>query len=281
MFRELLDTSSVTTKLPGKKIFSKKAVGTRWSCRVTGDIGIISERKDKHVMVVFNHSAIICTLGHLKRVGVISPIASFVPTIFGTGFLGIGPHKTSTKSDNSGRCNHSIKYMHFKEMHRRCAEGKKSDSSQYGHYHHWNNHTVNKAFCNFQIFGDWFDLEKSLGYYSEGWHLDKDLLGTRKGILEYSPETCCFLPPEINSALTKAKTIRGDFPIGVSRFGKDSFVARVGQERVGVFTDPISAFLAYKSAKEGKLKLLAYKYKTQLNPRAYLALYDYSVNIDD
>lgn len=46
-----------------------------------------------------------------------------------------------------------------------------------------------------------------------GWALDKDILV--KGNKIYSPETCCFVPQEINNLFTKRKSCRGTLPIGV------------------------------------------------------------------
>lgn len=52
-------------------------------------------------------------------------------------------------------------------------------------------------------FKKWYDE-----HYVEGWHLDKDIL--MQGNKFYSPETCCFVPFEINVLFrrrTKTKTI--------------------------------------------------------------------------
>ena len=43
----------------------------------------------------------------------------------------------------------------------------------------------------------------------------------------------------------------------------------------------IEAFNAYKQAKEAHLKELAAKWKSQIDERAYLALINYEVHIDD
>ncbi len=50
---------------------------------------------------------------------------------------------------------------------------------------------------------------------------------------------------------------------------------------LGYFENDIDAHLAYKQAKESYLKELADKYKDLLDPRAYEALYNYTVDIDD
>ena len=55
------------------------------------------------------------------------------------------------------------------------------------------------GFGDFQSFANW--SVQQVGYGVPGYQLDKDLLV--KGNKVYSPENCCFLPGEINSAITR------------------------------------------------------------------------------
>lgn len=57
----------------------------------------------------------------------------------------------------------------------------------------------------------------------------------------------------------------------------------LGSEReyLGSFQNPNEAFEAYKKAKEAHIKVLANKYKDQIDPRAYDALMRYEVKITD
>lgn len=50
---------------------------------------------------------------------------------------------------------------------------------------------------------------------------------------------------------------------------------------LGTFKTPEQAFQAYKHAKENHIKLLAEKYRGQIDPRAYEALLNYKVEITD
>jgi len=52
-------------------------------------------------------------------------------------------------------------------------------------------------------------------------------------------------------------------------------------KHLGYFDDPKQAFLAYKTFKEALIKEVANEYKEMLDPRAYLALISYEVNIND
>ena len=142
--------------------------------------------------------------------------------------------------------------------------------------------TVSDEFKDYSKWVEWYD---NCPYKQDGWHLDKDLL--IKGNKVYSEYTCVFLPKEINLALTTSSKSRGEYLIGVCwHKASKSFVAQVNRnkgkpERLGYFKTEIEAFNSYKKAKEEYLKELADKYKDLLDPRAYEALYNYTVDIDD
>lgn len=84
--------------------------------------------------------------------------------------------------------------------------------------------------------------------------------------------------------LTKRQLDRGTFPIGVSKDGKN-YRAQCSyngiRKNIGTFTTPELAFNAYKTFKEAHIKELAEKYKTTIDQRAYLALMNYEVDIND
>lgn len=130
----------------------------------------------------------------------------------------------------------------------------------------------------FSNFKKWFD-EK----YVEGWDLDKDILV--KGNKIYSPNTCCFVPNEINALLNKCKRSRGKTGIMGVVFRRGRYIARLNKfgvcNQVGVFDDKNDAFNAYKQAKEDYIKEMADKWKDKLEPRVYEALYNYKVEITD
>ena len=116
-------------------------------------------------------------------------------------------------------------------------------------------------------------------------HLDKDLL--IKGNKVYSENTCVFIPSEINSLLVKSTASRGKHLIGVSWNKRDkAFVAMVSRdkgqsEHLGSFKTEIEAYNAYKTAKESFVKEQAEKWKDKIDERAYNALMNYQVEIDD
>lgn len=134
--------------------------------------------------------------------------------------------------------------------------------------------TVDERWHNFQVFAKWYEKN-----YVEGWHLDKDIL--QKGNKIYSPETCCFVPQEVNCLLTKTNAKRGEYPIGVRVNIKGFFVARVNSRHVGTFITVEEAFQAYKTAKERCIKEVADKWKELITEECYQALNNYKVEITD
>ena len=132
---------------------------------------------------------------------------------------------------------------------------------------------------DYQSFAEWATLR-----FRKGWELDKDIL--IKGNKVYSPDTCCFVPQYINSIFTKNNKRRGSCPIGVYYTKNDKlYQARVSEYGhwvyLGCYKDAISAFNAYKKEKERYIKEVADKYKDELEPRVYKALYNYQVEITD
>jgi len=113
----------------------------------------------------------------------------------------------------------------------------------------------------------------------EGWHLDKDILV--KGNKIYSPETCAFVPQEINLIFKKVKRT---LPLGVEQKGKKfSSVFKLGEYKqyLGMFDDINSAFETIKNKKEDYIKEIADKWKDKIDSRVYEAMYNYEVEIDD
>ena len=142
---------------------------------------------------------------------------------------------------------------------------------------------VSENFKSYEYFYEW--CHKQIGFDNEGWHLDKDLLV--KGNKVYSEDSCVFIPVEINLVLTKRTASRGEHLIGVC-WNKiaNAFVSQVSknkgkQEHLGLFNTETEAFSAYKVAKESFVKEQADKFKSQIDDRAYNALMNYTVNIND
>lgn len=137
---------------------------------------------------------------------------------------------------------------------------------------------VCEEWLTYSNFKKWYDE-----YHIDDWEIDKDILV--KGNKVYGPQTCCFVPQEINKLFVKRQNHRGKYPIGVQYNTKHSYSAIVNMwgksVYLGSFKTPEEAFKAYKVAKEAYIKEVADKYKEKLDPRVYKALYEYQVEITD
>ncbi len=136
-----------------------------------------------------------------------------------------------------------------------------------------------KEWWNLQEFGKWYEQN-----YINNFTIDKDIL--IKGNKLYSPETCCFVPKELNNLLTKANNIRNNLPIGVcykKQLNKYSAQLHIGDSYkfLGYYDTVEKAFLKYKEEKENYIKFIAEKYKSIINENVYKALINYKVEITD
>ena len=142
--------------------------------------------------------------------------------------------------------------------------------------------TVVEEWKCFQSFAEWY-YESYNSDIMDRWEIDKDIL--IKGNKIYSPETCAFVPAEINSVFTKTNSKRGIYPIGVSLHKEGKFQAKLLKNKkqiyLGLFNTPEEAFQTYKTAKEQYIKEMADKWKTQIDLRVYEAMYNYKVEITD
>lgn len=187
--------------------------------------------------------------------------------------------RIKTKVCGVGICDLDIKvggyndaYSHWHNMIHRCY-----DSSLKEKQLCYKECVLDKNWLLFSNFKKWFD-EHSV----DDWALDKDILV--KGNKVYSPNTCCFVPQEINSLLTTSKKARGEYPIGVCRKGeKYGATLNCNKTRVylGTFDTITDAFNVYKKMKEKRIKEIADKWKDKIEPRVYEAMYNYKVEITD
>jgi len=121
-----------------------------------------------------------------------------------------------------------------------------------------------------------------IGYGSGA--LDKDIL--LKGNKVYCPELCVFVPPAVNTLLTKRDAARGEWPIGVSWNKEEgrfkAYLSVNGKNKyLGYFNTPEEAFAAYKPAKEAEARRVAALYRHVIDPRVYDALMTYAVESTD
>ena len=146
--------------------------------------------------------------------------------------------------------------------------------------------TVSSNFKNFEYFHDW--CSRQVGFNTKdhvgiSFALDKDILV--RGNKQYSEDTCCFVPQEINNLFT-GNNMNNVLPRGVYRNVRGKpFRVRIyvdGKRKgLGSFNTVEEAFLVYKQAKEERIMYFANKWKDQIDPKVYTALTTWDVRITD
>lgn len=184
----------------------------------------------------------------------------FYPTVCGVGY--VGGTKYSFAKDYGA-------YEVWRHMLFRCY---RSD------YKSYSDCEVCKEWHNFQAFAEWFYKN----YYrvpNVRMELDKDLI---KRTRIYSPDTCCFLPNNINTALVyQPKKRSANVHSGVF-YAKDrshpyetyAYFSDGSRKKMRFITER-SAFLFYSSEKERYIKELAERYKEYLPDKVYQAMLGY------
>ena len=248
----------------------KDCVGKVCKSKSSGDFKVLKYNNAKDVEIQFLKTdyETVARLGDIKNGEVKDP---YLPSVYGVGVLG---------AKYPSRVNGVItkEYGLWKSMLRRCYSDayKKKQPTYEGC-------EVSENFKSYEYFYEW--CNKQIGFGSEYWQLDKDLLV--KGNKVYSEDSCVFIPKEVNTLLTKREALRGKHLIGVSWNKKaNAFIATVSKstgkrEYLGSFNTELEAFNAYKKAKESFVKEQAEKWKGKIDDRAYEALMNYEVEITD
>lgn len=242
--------------------------GTLYDTNVSGQVEILSEPINGKVEVRFLNTGY-TTTAYLSNIRAGTIRDKLMPTVYGVGVFGT---KYPAKLNGVIQKEYSL----WTDMLKRCY-----DAKEHYRYPNYIGCSVSENFKSYEYFYEW--CQKQVGFGNPGWHLDKDLLV--KGNKVYSEDTCVFLPPELNTVLTTAGSIRGQLPIGVQLSKSGNYISSYNLGGVhfhgGTFYSVEEAFVHYKQAKEQYLQHLAYKWKGYIDHRAYYALLYYSVEITD
>lgn len=133
-----------------------------------------------------------------------------------------------------------------------------------------------KIFSNFKKFYD-------ENCHDSTFHLDKDIIF--QGNKEYSPQTCVFVPMEINECIKSEWSNNKTLPLGVTKtkYGKYRSRCRIekgeGETHIGVYENEKEAFYAYREFKKKRLKEMAEKYFNNglIDKRVYDAILSYEI----
>lgn len=173
-------------------------------------------------------------------------------TVLGKEYIGIGEYKISV----NGLQTKAYKAWH--NMLKRCYS--KSFLKTRPTYE---NCKVCDEWLCYQTFAKWFYEN-----YIEGYQLDKDILQKDNKI--YSPETCCFVPNEINSLFLKGRG--NDIKTNYNK-SKNKYLVCIkinGKSKYfGIYQTYDLALEKYKIEKENYIHYLAEKHKNKLAENVY------------
>lgn len=131
---------------------------------------------------------------------------------------------------------------------------------------------VSDDWHDFQGFAEWWANNE---FSDLGYDLDKDILTPDNKV--YSPDTCVFVPQEINKLLLFSRANKGELPQGIylhKPTGRYRAQISVDSKRMhlGLFDDVDDAYQAYKEAKESNVKHVAERWRNKIDERVYHAL---------
>ena len=243
-------------------------LGKEFETNTCGKCFVIDYKSEKEVTVMFYEPFYIarCKLGNLKRGTVKNP---YKPLIHGVGWFGQGKYTTK---------NFKFGYEIWKGLLARVYSDELPT---------YKDVTVCDEWLDFQNFAGWCETQEFFGAKDKrgkSYDLDKDLLV--KGNKVYSPDTCCFIPHEVNQIFRSTLSFRGDNAVGVIYRPKiRKFVARLSKWgklfHLGQRETEEEAFLLYKKEKEAYLQQVSEKWKGLVDDKVCQALMCYKVEIDD
>lgn len=228
-------------------------VGEKYKTNEGYEVEIVAYRKANDLDVKFADGNVVrVEFGALKKGQVKNP---FHVSVYGLGFHG-------------GTIPNVNIYKYWVSMFIRCY-----DSSVHEKQPTYAECSIDERWHNFQNYITWYNDN-----YIEGYQVDKDILV--KGNKIYGPDTCCFVPREINVLFTLRNNDRGKYKLGVTRRYRP-YIATVNMfgkpVRLGTFKTEDEAFNTYKTEKEKYIKVVANIYKDRIKENVYNALMNYEI----
>jgi hypothetical protein len=252
-----------------------KKVGNRVGIVKFNKFGSLMEtveyKEAKNILVKFKEGYLVKTSWQQFCIGKVKN--PYDKSAYNIGFLGVGEYKVI---ENNGQ---TKQYSTWRGMLSRCYDEKVQEKQPT-----YKDCYVSEEWHNFQNFATWYD-ENHYKIEGERMALDKDIL--KKGNKLYSPETCVFVPQNINLLFVKADVTRGNLPIGVQFHKKNKKYTSAcndgngKQIKLGYYKTLEEAFQVYKTYKEKLIKQIANKYRDDIPIKLYKAMYSYIVEVDD
>lgn len=221
---------------------------------------IIIYNSSKDLSVQFEDGTIVNNkqISDVNYGGLRNPNFYMKPKHYGIGFLGIGKYNFKSGINNTPEGNTWFNILS------RCYDPKENQISYAGC-------TLHEDWHNFQNFAEWYHKN-----YVKDFALDKDLLVENNKI--YGPNTCCYLPREINAAISVPQ--KTQYKPGVSiNNGQFRSCIYLNEKltHLGYFETEDEAYNEYKKFKLNHIIILAMKYKDKITTEAFNKLINFEV----
>ena len=225
------------------KLYGKDKVGEKHKTNEGFEIEVVAPGTRKsHVIIEFKEPKVYkeevqystVKLGTIRNV--------YKKTGFEVGFIGEGIYSTKIKA-----------YAVWRNILMRCYDETNTHYKRYG--------GVGVKVCEewlcYQKFAEWHEKNKI-----EDWEVDKDLLSENE-VKKYSPETCCFLPVDMNRKIKSDEVKNKTGYTGVAKEG-NKWRADVTNIYLGTYETKEEAGLAYLEGKRLVLWELSKKYSNKI-----------------
>jgi hypothetical protein len=178
-------------------------IGYKFITKDGYEVEVIEFVKGNYYKVMFTDFIDVIKTVPIKSIKEKSVKNPYHPNTFGVGYLGVGDYSTTYKDKKIYILWNSIIRRSYSEV---CKK----------HSPTYKNVTVCDEWLNFQNFAKWYEDNYPHHIQDIKFHLDKDVLQLRVKNKIYSPNTCIFLPHNVNMFLTNKKSNNTSGIIGVT-----------------------------------------------------------------
>lgn len=250
-----------------KKHQMSSKIGWVFKSKSYGDYTLLRYIRDTKCLVEFNLTGYhLWTNAKAVREGSVKD--PYFPNIYGVGYVGVGNYP-STYYKKGSKTNTPAYEVWLSKLKNCYGDSVRS--------HIYSDVEFCDEWLNFQVFAKWFYEQTKV--YGKGGFVDKDLLFL--GNREYSPQTCCYVPPAVNSLFSGSSgnisgvhwcNTKKKWVAQIQR-GELTAQGKKKQSYLGMFDNKEDADRVYYAAKLEHVKVVALRYQELLPEKLFYKLY--------
>lgn len=245
-------------------------LGKEYLTNSSGKCFVIGYKNNRSVVVAFYEPFYIttCELGDLKKGKVKNHLK---PSLYGVGYVGVGEYSSNNKRA-FGLWVSMLKRGYSEDFKNLCPTYKDVK-------------VCDEWLC-FQNFAEWCEGQKFFEAKDDkdkSYQLDKDILV--KGNKIYSPETCCFVPQEVNKLFINTDKVSSNLRGTVLDRRNGKFYSRANcygkTKHLGLFETVEEAHKNHLEAKASYIKEMAEKWEGKVDSLVYEVIINISLTLLD